>query len=361
MLLRINKFGMVERKKVEKYLEKKFGKVKLNKFKELGKGVYGTAYLLDFNLENGENKRLVLKNMNKGGFGHDYKADIAHNLILAHNTFNKLEKHIKSYDVIASNDKLKSIGDAEDYYILLEEAEGEEYSRDLDRISETGILEEKDRKRAVKLSEYLAEIHERVDRPELYARRARDMVGHGEYIMGVLDGYPDGSIDSERRIEIVCKCVKWWEKLRKYKKRISVIHGDYHPFNIIFKEDDFVLLDRSRGEFGEPADDLTSMLVNYLFWSLVKYGKLDNEFKELFELFLKTYLEKTGDKEVLKVIQPFFTFRAVVVANPVFYSDSWLREREADPDEIRNKLLNFAEKVLDVEKFEFEKVNEYLK
>ncbi|MFO7872272.1 MAG: aminoglycoside phosphotransferase family protein [Candidatus Undinarchaeales archaeon] len=352
---------MVEREKVEKYLEKKFGKIKLNNFKELGKGVYGTAYLLDFDLENGKNKKLVLKNMNRGGFGHDYKADIAHNLILAHNTFNNLKKHIKSYDVIASNEELKSIGDAEDYYILLEEAEGEEYSKDLDRISETGKLEEKDRKRVVKLAEYLAEIHERIDKPELYVRRARDLVGHGEYIMGVLDGYPENSIKSERRVEIVCKCVHWWEKLRNYKERLSVIHGDYHPFNIMFKGEDFVLLDRSRGEYGEPADDLTGMLVNYLFWSLVKYGKLDNEFKELFKLFLNTYLEKTEDKEVLKVIQPFFTFRAVVVANPIFYSNDWFRKRGADPDEIRDKLLNLAENVLDIEKFEIEKVNEYLK
>ncbi len=351
---------MIRQDELLNYLENKFGNIKLNKFELLGKGVYGTAYLIDFTLENGENKRLVLKTMARGGFGHDYKSDIAANLILAHDTFNKLPKHIKSYDVLGINDEIVSLGDVKDYYILLEEAVGTTYNNDLDRIFKEGLSEE-DKEKARKLAEYLAEIHKRVNKPELYIRRARDLVGHGEYIMGVLDGYPEGSIDPKTKVEIVKKCVGWWEKLREYTHRLSVIHGDFHPFNIVFKGDDFVLLDRSRGEFGEPADDTTSLTMNYIFWSLVKYGKLDKEFKELFEIFFKTYFEKTNDKEMLELMQPFFTFRAVVVANPVFYPDSWFKERGADANEIRKKILNFANNILDLDKFEIEKVNLYLK
>ena len=117
----------------------------------------------------------------------------------------------------------------------MEEATGTTYNTDLDRIFKNGLADN-DREKVVKLAEYLGGIHKRAGKPELYIRRARDLVGHGEYIMGVLDGYPDSSIDSEKKIEIVSKCVKWWEKLRKYKNRISVIHGDYHPFNIVFKD-----------------------------------------------------------------------------------------------------------------------------
>ena len=97
----------INKDKLVQYLEKKFGKVTLNKFEELGKGVYGTAYLIEFSSAQG-NQRLVLKTMDLGGFGHDYKADIAHNLILANDTFNQLPKHIKSFDVVAASKELIS-------------------------------------------------------------------------------------------------------------------------------------------------------------------------------------------------------------------------------------------------------------
>jgi len=352
----------INKEQLKDYLEKKFGSdIKINEFKELGKGVYGTAYLIDFNAGD-ENKRLVLKTMNRGGFGHDFKADIAQNLILAHDTFNKLPKHIKSYDVVAAGEEISSVGIAEDYYILLEEAIGTQYNDDLDRIGKEGLKEE-DKEKARKLAEYLAELHkEKHPDQALCTRRARDLVGHGEYIMGVLDGYPRGEfLNAGERADIVKRCVDWWQKLQDYSERFCVVHGDYHPFNILFKEDgDFLLLDRSRGEFGEPAEDIASLAINYLFWALVKYGKLENEFKELWDIFFSTYLEKTKDKELLKVIQPFFAFRALVVANPVFYPDDWLRERGADPADFRGKLMNFVKNVLAEDEIDIKKINRYL-
>jgi len=55
------------------------------------------------------------------------------------------------------------------------------------------------------------------------------------------------------------------------------IHGDFHPWNILFRPGiDFQLLDRSRGEYGDPADDLTSLTVNYFFFSLQRSGRLED-------------------------------------------------------------------------------------
>ena len=99
----------MDQEKLRQYLEKKFNsQVKINEFKKLGKGVYGTAYLIDFNTEK-ENKRLVLKTMALGGFGHDNPSDIAGILLWENKAYNKLSKHIKSFDVIGI-DKEKNIG-----------------------------------------------------------------------------------------------------------------------------------------------------------------------------------------------------------------------------------------------------------
>jgi len=43
----------------------------------------------------------------------------------------------------------------------------------------------------------------------------------------------------------------------------------FHPWNLLFRtETDFSVLDRSRGEWGEPADDVAALAVNYLFFGL---------------------------------------------------------------------------------------------
>ena len=190
----------INRENLKKYLGKTFGRpLKINEFRQLGKGVYGEAYLIDFSSKKGR-KKAVLKTMAQGGFGHDYLSDIAQNLILANDTFKKLPNHAKSFDVLGvKGDELVSIGGLKKYYILLEEAEGKTYNLDLDRIFKNGVTD-LDEKRVKALAEYLAKIHsEKLGNENIYVRRARDLVGHGEYIMGVLDGYPKNSFLAEQK------------------------------------------------------------------------------------------------------------------------------------------------------------------
>jgi hypothetical protein len=56
--------------------------------------------------------------------------------------------------------------------------------------------------------------------------------------------------------------------------------------------------------------------------------------------------------ELLNVIQPFYVFRSVVVASPIWYPN-------LDPV-VRTKLFNFINNILDIEKFDYKKVNSYL-
>lgn len=135
--------------------------------------------------------------------------------------------------------------------------------------------------------------------------------------------------------------------------RLSQVHGDFHPWNVMFRKDtDFTVLDRSRGEWGEPADDVTAMTINYIFYSLQKYGKLAGVFEQLFHLFWDNYLEKTGDSEILEAVQPFYAWRGLVLASPIWYPS-------LDRD-VRLKLLNFTKNVLQRERFDLKSVNSYI-
>jgi hypothetical protein len=111
------------------------------------------------------------------------------------------------------------------------------------------------------------------------------------------------------------------------------------------------MLNRSRGEFGEPADDVTSLTMNYLFFSLQGAGRLSGGLESLFRRFWERYLRKSEDLEMLQVAAPFFAFRGLVMAHPVWYPNL--------STDVRQKLFNFIRSVLEEDIFDPEKVNEY--
>ena len=115
--------------------------------------------------------------------------------------------------------------------------------------------------------------------------------------------------------------------------------------------DRFTVLDRSRGEWGEPADDVTAMTINYLLFSISRWGRLRGPFEVLFRTFWDTYLARSKDREVLRTTAPFFAFRGLVIASPLWYPDL--------PISARRKLFGFIENVLTTEQFNPADVNQY--
>ena len=326
--------------------------------KELKGFGYGVPYLIELVVE-GEKKKVVLETMKPEGFGHDFFSDRAGILLWQHSAFGKLPKHVSSVDAGAftRNGSLKSVGDCTEFFIVSNYIEGNLYHSDLDRISETEQVTKLDRDRCIELSDYLVQIHSLEDTaPHFYARRIRDLLGHGEGIMGILDSYPPmlGFVDERTLCEIEKKCVEWRWKLKPMSHRCSQVHGDFHPWNIMFRQGvDFTVLDRSRGEWGEPADDVSALSINYLFYGLQKYGTLEGPFKTLWNLFWMNYLDKTGDEEMLKVVQPYFAWRGLVIASPVWYPTISL--------DVRTKLINFIKNVLTIECFDLDAIDSYLK
>jgi hypothetical protein len=336
----------------------RLGEEKSKAVKDLKGFGYGVPYVIKFRV-NGEEQSVVLETMRPEGFGHDHFTDRAQILLWQHSSFGKLPRHVRSIDVGAftkDGKSMKSAGDCGEFFIVTELVEGRLYHFDLDQIKETGNLNRLDEQRCLALSDYLAEIHKaKQEAPWLYVRRARELVGHGECIMGLLDSYPPNLnfMEESDLIEIERDCVVWRWRLKRKTHRLRQVHGDFHPWNIMFREGaDFTVLDRSRGEWGEPADDITAMTINYIFYSLQKCGKLSGAFEHLFRMFWENYLKKTGDLEILEVVQPFYAWRGLVVASPVWYPSL--------SKEVRLKLFNFTRNVLHCEEFDFCCVNDYL-
>lgn len=318
---------------------------------------YGTPVLVEYEAA-GQPRRVVLETMAAGPFGHEHMADRAQALLWEHQAFGRLPRHVRCLDVgcFERGGGLRSLGEAEELFVLTEFVEGQEYFRDLERLRDGGPLSERDLARADALCDYLIDIH-RVPGtdPGLYVRRIRELVGHGECIMGLVDSYPPGheviTPKLLRRIEHLC--VDWRWRLRDRAHRLRQVHGDFHPWNILFREGtDFHVLDRARGEWGEPADDVACLTMNYLFFGLQRSGQLDGGLGTLFQRFWDRYLERTGDREMLQVVAPFFAFRGLVMASPLWYP----RLSEG----VRRKLCAFMQATLERDVFDPGQANAYL-
>ncbi|MCW5788324.1 MAG: phosphotransferase [Nitrospira sp.] len=357
---------VLKKSALEAYLKARFGpSAELLAYGPIGKETSGSRYKqygygapvrLTF-CQGDQTRRVVLGTMSPGPFGHEHPADRAQAMLWDYDCYGRLPGHIAALDVGAftEDDALMSVAKAKEFFLLTQWSDGETYHKDLERLAGVKKPTALDRKRTEALAGYLATIHRKKHKdPQLYRRRLRELLGHGECIMGLTDSYPDrfAFITEEllQRIEVACNVWRW--RLRGKHARLSQVHGDFHPWNVLFRRGaDFSVLDRSRGEWGEPADDVTSMSINYLFFSLCRHGSLKGALEVVFRSFWDRYLLESRDQGVLETTAPFFAFRGLVLASPLWYPNLTVT--------VRRKIFRFIENVLATSRFDPADINRY--
>ncbi len=306
-------------------------------------GGYSRAWRVRASDRAGQVHEVVFRTAGADEFGHDRRADRAANLLLAFDTFAAMPDHVRALDVgFEAPGGLRTLRDCGEPYIVTTYAEGRLYAEDLRRIAAERSATAFDLERCDALAAWLAALHaERIPDPVAWRRAVRDLLGHGEGIFGIVDAYP-GDVPAAppaRLAAIEQRCLEWRWRLRGHPERLRRTHGDFHPFNIVFSEGArFTLLDASRGCKGDPADDVTALSVNYVFFALQAPQAWRSGFAPLWRRFWERYLEAPGGGAILESAPPFLAWRALVLGCPRFYPDLTAPVRDA--------LLSFAERAL---------------
>jgi hypothetical protein len=318
---------------------------------------YGKPLLVRYELRD-ETHEEVLSVMRGDKYGHQFYWDRAGILLFQYETSGLLEGHVKSLGVgyVNAEDRLVPLDRPKEFFLVSEKAEGYDYYRDLARIR-GGDFRKGDLALARGLAAWAARIHSlRHADPDLYFRSVRNLIGKSECIMGLVDEaypHPYPEFSEERFQALEAGVVRWRWKLKGFAHRLAASHGDFHPWNVLVEESGaFRVLDRSRGQWGEPADDVSTMAANYLLFALLDRGRVAGPFAELYRAFFAEYLERTNDAEMLRVMAPFLVFRGLVIASPEWYPDH--------PPAVRQGLLRLIENVLADDIFDWAHVGKYL-
>lgn len=307
--------------------------------------------------DRGQRKSFVLHTASANEFGHDRRADRADELFLSYDTYRLIPGQVEALDVgFLCGGRFASARSGEEPYLLTTWADGQPYAEDLRRIVNERRLTTLDLERCRALATGLAELHShRLGAPGIYRRSIRDLLGHGEGIFGIVDSYPDDTPGAgpARLRAIERRCLEWRWRLRGHESRLARIHGDFHPFNILFgKGAGFSLVDASRGCAGDPADDVSALVINYPFFAADDRAAW-RELSQLWRLFWETYLGHSGDRQLFEVIAPFLAWRGLVVANPKFYPGLSAAGRDL--------LLGLVERILDSPRLALDAVEEALR
>lgn len=360
----------LDQRHLEAYVREAFGPgAKLLDFGDIGsldkQGIkkfgYGKPLLLRIEVD-GQQREGVLSVMKGDKYGHQYYWDRAAILMFQYETSGLLPGHVKPLGLgyVDAAGSLRPLRGPREFFILNEKIEGYDYYHDIVRIQQ-GDFRPEDLDMARSFARWLATIHvQKKDDPDLYYRRVRNLLGSSECIMGLVDEafvHPYELFTDSRFLALEKRLLDWRWRLKGYTHRLSAVHGDFHPWNVMVRAPmDFTVLDRSRGEWGEPGGDVACMALNYLLFGILGQEqepvRFQGPFRELHDAFFEAYLEATGDTEIFEVMAPFYVFRCLVVASPEWYPDH--------SPAVRKALLGFMERVLEDETFDYRNVERYL-
>ncbi|MBI4044060.1 MAG: phosphotransferase [Candidatus Diapherotrites archaeon] len=310
-------------------LEKYFAPKKVLSIEYLSKGFIGEVFLIQLQDQKGKKERVVIKSLLGDDYSYPLPHDQWHNFASSYYAAKNFEQHAKIKDIIGfDKNGFHSALPADQYFQVIEYKEGIPYAKDLERIRKEKTYNDGDEQKVKIIAQAIAALHKKPvkipaeKRRAAYLRATRDLIGHSELAFALFDTYEKHDHWLKKEYEtLFIHAFRLREKLKHHYERLRYVHGDYWYPNMIFHNNELILLDASRFPFGDPATDVWSgAWSTYFLSAILDNGMYNGPMNELGKLFMHEYLKKTGDEKISEFMPLYFSAILPIIIRPGVYN-----------------------------------------
>lgn len=289
----------------------------------VGSGAHGTAIRAKTRLDG----NLILKIMSdETSFGHDFPTDRIASLLHAHASSRRLcPGQSLGVVIVQESSPSRFIATPSEAVAVMHE-----FPTECTLMTGIRSLGDKliaaDRAWFVRLREAMTHIHSISAPPpvavHIHRRKLRETVGHSELLLGILDSF--GTIDGfgrKQQMEYATAAIAARYALIDDLPLVTQVHGDLHCGNVLIGDSDLHLVDPGRGQFGHPAEDIASAVVDLILWSVFRFNGLEGAYLEAVSILLDDYVAATNRQDTFRYLPFYLGAKCPVVVHPGLYPD----------------------------------------
>lgn len=320
----------IDKELISKAISEKLGKpVRILKIDEINSGYHSDG----FKATSWDGQEFFIKKFKSHDLGFIFPERKVYSLLLSDGMAKRADKSPKPIGVLVANkNEAQMLPDVKDdteiYHIQEFEKGGQDYFSALKKSIDKKIIDESDKLEIKKIVEYIVSIHsikypsQDLDKiKEAYNDSIRSVLNSPELTLMMLHEFEENNpiLNRNMQKEYLCLMYDIMHKWRNKSERLCALHGDFWGANFFFRPDySSWVIDYSRIPWGDPGIDIGWWVSQYL-WFYTETG--NPYFKELGELFIKEYEQKTGDKEIRKAMTIVLGLMGLIFIFPKFYPD----------------------------------------